>query len=114
MMASSPVTSNRSGNHVARQLTGYGWVLHEKGQREYHWEGEGWLSIKSFYGGTAFYEAGQGHFAVDEHHYLVLNHGRSYSITLDSEAPMESFCVFFRPGLAADVHRNQSSSHASL
>src|SRR5215831_15755506 len=81
-------------------------VIYETGYNQYHWQGEGWLSIKSFRGGTAFYNAGQGYFAVDDDHYLVLNQGQHSSITIDSEAPIESFCVFFESHLAEDVHRS--------
>jgi AraC family transcriptional regulator len=114
MIPTSPLTHKavRTGDTGRSALEN--WVLHEKGQREYYWQGEGWLSIKSFSGGTAFYNAGQGHFAVDDYHYLVLNQGQPYSITIDSETPMESFCVFFKAGLADDVNRNLTSSHSLL
>jgi AraC family transcriptional regulator len=114
MIARLPPTSKAANKSDARGSERQSWVLHEKGQREYYWQGEGWLSIKSFRGGTAFYNAGQGHFAVDHQHYLVLNQGQPYSITIESEIPMESFCVFFKGGLAEDVHRNLTSGGSLL
>jgi AraC-like DNA-binding protein len=116
------LTMNASSLSQAKNARkgGAGWraqqsfILHEKGHHEYYWQGEGWLSIKSFHCGKAFYNAGQGHFAVDDQHYLVLNHGQPYSITIESETPVESFCVFLQPGLAEDIHRNLISRQSAL
>jgi AraC-like DNA-binding protein len=88
--------------------------LYERGYHQYHWQGEGWLSIKSFLGGTAFYNAGQGYFAVDDNHYLVLNQAQRYSINIESDTPVDSFCVFFEAGLSQDVYRSLTSSHSVL
>jgi len=107
-------TERDVNNTVARRSSRQSFVLHEVGHQQYYWRGEGWLSIKSFRGGTAFYNAGQGHFAVDDDHYLVLNQGQHYSITIDSEAPIESFCVFFESHLAENVHRSMSASQFLL
>ena len=82
--------------------------------RDYHWRGEGMLSIKSFAGGSALYEAGGGLHAVDDDSYLILNHGRAYSVTVESETPVESFCVFFSTALAADVRANALLPQARL
>ena len=108
--------------HLSNDATGtaLGWsasksfVLYERGYHEYHWQGEGLLSIKSFRGGTAFYDAGQGHFAVDDEHYLVLNQAQRYSINIESDTPVESLCIFFEAGLARDVYRTLTSSQSLL
>ncbi len=70
------------------------------------------LSIKTFPSGSAFYNAGGGHFAVDESSYLILNHGRSYAVTIESE--VESFCIFFAPEFAADVFRSLTTKTLPL
>ena len=114
MIAALSPTSKTAHNGEAQRLSRQSFILQEKGQTEYYWQGEGWLSIKSFSGGTAYYNVGQGHFAVDDQHYLVLNDGRPYSITIQSVAPMDSFCVFLKAGLAEDVHRNLISSQSAL
>ncbi len=77
-------------------------VLHET-SRAHFWRGVGTLSIKTFRGGTAHYESGLARYAVDDHCYLVLNDGQPYSVTVDEPRPIESFCVFFAPDLAADA-----------
>lgn len=82
-----------------------GFILHERA-RSYHWEGEGRLSIKSFFNGRAIYDAGLGCHAVDDRSYLVLNNGTRYAITIESERPVESFCVFFDRGFGEEVERS--------
>lgn len=58
-------------------------VLHTHiGAQSHHFAGIGGLSIKSFRGGRVHYKAGTGQFAV------------------------ELLCVFFHPGLMADVFRS--------
>ncbi|MEZ5428707.1 MAG: AraC family transcriptional regulator [Pyrinomonadaceae bacterium] len=66
----------------------------------------GHLSLKTFTGGRAFYDAGAGHYAVDDDSCLILNELQPYRITIDSETKMESFCIFFETGLAEEVHRS--------
>ena len=79
-----------------------GHILHEK-ERSFYGAGTGWLSIKSFYGGCASYEIGASRYAVNDQRFLLLNHGQHYSIQIEASAPVESFCVFFAPGLAEIV-----------
>lgn len=82
--------------------------------RTYYWEGPALLSIKTFTGGRAYYRAGPGHFAVDDTNYLILNHGQEYSISIESERPVHSFCVFFAAGLVEDVRRSLEFSTERL
>jgi AraC family transcriptional regulator len=89
------------------------WILHAQA-REYHWEGSGQLSIKTFLGGRAQYRVGSSHHAVDESSYLVLNHGQTYSINIESRQPVESFCLFFADGFAEDVQRTLSQRPEDL
>jgi AraC-like DNA-binding protein len=89
-------------------------ILHVPGGRRHFWQGTGCLSIKTFAGGRAFYRTGLGSCAVDDAVYLVLNEGQPYSITVESESPVESFCVFVRDGLADEVHRSLREPAARL
>jgi len=74
-------------------------VLHERGWRRYEAQSPaGALSIKCMFGGAAHYETRLGRYRVDDGHYLILNHGTPYTITIDAPQPMESFCIFFAPG----------------
>lgn len=61
------------------------------------------LSIRCAFGGTEIYESAGGRFAVDDTRYLVINGGDRYSSTIDSRAPVESFCVQFAPALVDDI-----------
>jgi AraC family transcriptional regulator len=89
------------------------WILHAQA-RAYHWQGNGQLSIKTFFGGRAHYRVGSGHHAVDESSYLVLNDGQNYEISIEARQPVESFCVFFGGGLVEDVSRGISRNRKSL
>jgi AraC-like DNA-binding protein len=80
------------------------WILHARA-KEYHWEGSGLLSIKTFFGGRAHYRVGSAHHAVDDSSYLVLNQGQTYAIDIQSREPVESFCLFFARGLVEDAQR---------
>ena len=77
--------------------------------RRHHWAGAERLSLKTFRHGYALYDIGSGRYRVDEDGYLIVNEGEPYQITVDSAAPVESFCIFFDPGLAEDVRRTMVS-----
>ncbi len=51
---------------------------------------------------------------MDETCYLVLNSKQNYSITIDSLATVETFCLFFRNGLVEDVSRVMESEPTGL
>ncbi len=82
--------------------------------RRHTWSGVGALSIKTFHGGRAHYTTGGGYHAVDDEVYLVLNQGQLYSIAVDSDTPLESFCVFFADGFAAQVRHSLSAGDVQL
>ena len=67
------------------------------------------LSIKSVIRGAALWETSRGRFRVEEDSYLVLNEGRRYSIAVDSEDPVETFCVFFRNGFVESAWRSRAN-----
>ncbi|HET7578037.1 MAG TPA: AraC family transcriptional regulator [Bacillales bacterium] len=87
-------------------------ILHAKG-RTHHWEGHGALSIKTFTGGKAFYKTHHGYFAVEEPSYLLLNEGH-YAISIESDAEVESFCLFFEEGFAEKVSSSLNRTSKSL
>ncbi len=74
--------------------------------RRYCWEGIGALSVKAFRSGQALYQVENGYIAVDDRAYLLLNHAQPYTITIDAQQPVESFCIFFASGFAEDVARS--------
>ncbi|MCC3377118.1 helix-turn-helix transcriptional regulator [Cohnella sp. REN36] len=98
---------------IHRENRGYPPILHGR-SRNYFWEGKGALSIKTFKNGRAFYQAGRGHFAVEEGNYLLLNHGQEYSITIESEVPVESFCIFFPERMVEEVYHSITASNEQL
>jgi len=88
-------------------------ILHERGFR-HHWQGVGPLSIKCFFRGRAFYDVGVGRYAVDDRSYLMLNEGQTYSVDLDCEDEIESFCIFFEHGVAESVQRSLNTKTSRL
>jgi AraC family transcriptional regulator len=81
-------------------------ILHEKGYRNYYAQGTGALSIKSFFNGRAFYEVGQNRYLVGNDMHLILNSGQCYTIHIDVDQPIESFCIFFADGFAEEIHHD--------
>ena len=65
----------------------------------YYWKGEGLCSVKTFFGGPAYYNTGKGNFRVDETAFLLLNDGSEYAIEIAQRKPVNSFCLFFDRGL---------------
>ncbi|MCM3869372.1 MAG: AraC family transcriptional regulator [Pyrinomonadaceae bacterium] len=100
-----------SGNQVGLGQATH--VLHERGF-QHHWQGVGPLSIKCFFQGRAFYDVGVGRYAVDDSSYLILNDGQTYSVDIESENEIESFCIFFEHGLAESVQRSLTSKTSQL
>ncbi|GCE09932.1 helix-turn-helix domain-containing protein [Dictyobacter aurantiacus] len=80
-------------------------ILHERAQ-QYYWEGLAPLSIKTFFGGRALYTLGKGYYAVNDASYLIVNQNQPYAITIEASQNVESFCLFFEPGLAEEVYRS--------
>lgn len=81
----------------------FNYCLHAKSS-EFYWEGTGQLSIKTFHNGRAFYRTNRGFFGVEKGRYLLLNEG-DYTIAIEEEKEVESFCLFFKKGLAEEVLR---------
>src|SRR6266404_9956848 len=77
-------------------------ILWDHGKHHF-WQGEGALSIKTFPNGRALYNIGRGTHAVGQNSYLILNHRQTYSISVDSRSPVESFCLFFAPGFIEQI-----------
>jgi AraC family transcriptional regulator len=72
------------------------------------------LSIKTTARGSAWWTTSEAERLVDGSNYLVLNSGRSYSLTIDSRETVETFCLFFRHGFIEDACRVESTDRTSL
>ena len=62
------------------------------------------LSIKIARGGRERYFIDGRSIAVDDDCYLILNDNRTYASRFEPNVDIESFAVFFRPGLAEEVY----------
>ncbi|MFJ8064308.1 helix-turn-helix domain-containing protein [Psychrobacillus sp. NPDC096426] len=87
-------------------------VLHAR-SNQFYWEGNGQLSIKTFSNGKAHYKTSKGFFAVEESRYLLLNEG-DYTISIEENKEVESFCLFFKDGFAEEVLRSFRESNDKL
>lgn len=85
-------------------------IIHQKAS-QYEWYGDCFLSIKSFYKGTANYQIRQREYSVSDHNFLILNECTRYQLTIDQSTPIESFCVFFSPDYVStflsDLHSSE-------
>jgi AraC family transcriptional regulator len=88
-------------------------ILHAKSE-SYFWKGSGALSIKTFSNGRSLYQTGRGYHAVEEGEYLLLNRGQEYSIAIEANRPVESFCIFFPDEMAEEIYRSLRSSSSRL
>jgi AraC family transcriptional regulator len=61
------------------------------------------LSIKVARGGRERYYIDGRSIAVDDDCYLILNDNRTYGSRFESDVQIQSFSIFFRPGLAEEV-----------
>lgn len=61
------------------------------------------LSVKAAWGGRERYVLHDREVAVDDDHWLVLNHGRAYGSVLRAPQPVTSLALFFRPDLPGAV-----------
>ena len=84
-------------------------IIHQKA-RQYQWSGDCFLSIKSFFNGSAKYHVQQREYTINNNNYLILNDCTKYNLTIDDISPVESFCVFFSPDFASRILSELSST----
>jgi len=72
------------------------------------------FSIKSVISGSAVWETDRGRYEVAPGRYLILNHGTTYSLSIDGGTPVETFCVFFRRGFVEEALRSVTSGERAL
>jgi AraC family transcriptional regulator len=89
-------------------------VLSGTGRRYFVPDFEGCLSLKTVLSGTAIWEAGRRTFRVDETSYLILNDRQRYTITIESQRPVQTFCLFFERGYVEDIHRATMNATGTL
>lgn len=87
-------------------------ILHAK-SKQFYWEGNGQLSIKTFSNGKAHYKTNYGFYTVEESRYLLLNEG-PYTISIEEITEVESFCIFFKDGFAGEVFRALKEKNDTL
>ena len=67
------------------------------------------------FGGPAHYRTETGHhYRVDDDGFVMLNHGHGYSVEKSAVRSVETFCVFFPPGLLPEVAGSVTSEGLSV
>ena len=66
----------------------------------YSWRGSGNLSIKTVFSGFAEVESDGGIHRVEPSTYVVVNHGREYSIEFNDDSGVEGLSLYFEPKMA--------------
>jgi AraC-like DNA-binding protein len=61
------------------------------------------LAVRWVRGGRAHVTIGERAMVLDDDTYLIVNEGRSYDIRFRNATPMQSYAVYFKRGLAAEV-----------
>ena len=83
--------------------------------RPYHMPGYvGPMSIKSMVRGVGRWRTADGVFAVQPGTVLILEHGQHYSLTLEGDMAIETFCPFFAPSLVREATRARRQSLSRL
>jgi AraC-like DNA-binding protein len=67
-------------------------------------DANGTLSIKWMPIGCSTWRTAAGAYRIEGEHFLVLNHGRAYSLAREADEPQESFCPFFARSFVEDVY----------
>lgn len=89
-------------------------ILHGRA-RDYSVRGfEGPLSIKTVRQGRALWRTADGERILEPGRDLVLNRAQRYDVEVDSDAVVETFCVFFRDGFAEEVARGAGATERTL
>jgi len=65
----------------------------------------GSLSIKWMPIGWSVWWTADRTYQVEGEHFLILNHGRAYTLLREASEPQESFCPFFASSFVEGVHR---------
>jgi AraC family transcriptional regulator len=69
------------------------------------------LSIKAVINGEGRWRTTEGEFLVDSSNLLVVNQDQEYSLTIDAAQPVETFCIFFKPGFLNESAEFRERTH---
>jgi len=90
-------------------------VLWGKGAGGHHVHGfRGPLSIKTMVRGAGTWSTDEARFDLRPGAYLIVNEDQPYSLHIEPQETVETFCVFFRRGYAAEARRALVSPDETL
>ena len=88
-------------------------IISWRGAKHLH-EVVGPLSIKWMPIGWSVWRTGSGSYRIEGDRFLVLNHGRAYSLSREADEPLESFSSFFVESFVEGVRRDLVHADAAL
>lgn len=72
------------------------------------------LSVKCVFRGNARWQTADGRYLVDSRYFTILMPGQEYSLTVDTDEPVETFCPFLTTDFFTDVARALVTGHREL
>jgi AraC family transcriptional regulator len=90
-------------NRLSAPLGTHNSILNGRARRHFVRDFPGPLSIKSVTQGRVAWKASGRELVVDPDSFLVLQRGEPYSMTIDSQVPVSTFCVFFADDFVESV-----------
>ncbi|MBV8818876.1 MAG: AraC family ligand binding domain-containing protein, partial [Acidobacteriaceae bacterium] len=85
-------------------------ILRGRGRQHFVENYPGPLSVKCVIRGEGYWRTDDGNFRVDERSLLVLNHEEPYTLTIDSNKPVSTCCLFFAKGFVEAMHHSATSA----
>jgi len=83
--------------------------------RRHHVAGfRGPLSIKSVIRGRATWETGGHRYELGPSSWIVINEDQPYTLSIEADEPVETFCLFFRRGAVEEIGRVLATCDAAL
>jgi len=89
-------------------------LLWGRGCRHYVAGFRGPLSIKSVMRGRATWETDGRRYDLDPFSWVVINQDQPYTVSVEGDEPVETFCIFFRRGAVEEIGRVLTTSDATL
>jgi AraC family transcriptional regulator len=100
--------------YVSRRALQDDTILQGRNNAYHHFNPTPGLSLKTMRNGQALYEIDGGRFAVNDDVYLILNEQQPYTINIESNSIVSSFCVFFPQGWVEDAFHTLTTSTDQL
>src|SRR5262245_37996103 len=90
-------------NRLSAPLGSHNAILNARARKHFVTEFPGPLAIESVCQGTVAWQVSGRELVVSPDSFLVRQRGEPYSMSIDSPAPVATFCIFFADGFVESV-----------